>query len=102
MPTAAPAGISPAASSADITLPANALDPIRSTIPKLCHDGAHGWSFEPGGRGGGFDGEPGQARVLGAVGQREIVVRVDLDHLRVQRLGQLPLLGRAAQAGRGW
>lgn len=45
------------------------------------------------GCGDGIDGEPGQARVFGPLGQRQVMVRVDLDHVRVQRFGQFPLLG---------
>ena len=43
--------------------------------------------FEPRGRGNPVDGEPGQPRVLGALDQRKVVVRLDFGHLRVQGPG---------------
>jgi hypothetical protein len=54
------------------------------------------------GRGHGVDGEPGQARVVGALDQRQVMVRVDLEYIRLQRFGQFSLLGGAHQpvAGR--
>jgi len=51
----------------------------------------------PGDRGSSVDRELGQARVLVALDQREIMVGVDLYYVCLQGLGQFPLLGRAHQ-----
>ena len=54
------------------------------------------------GHGGSVDGQLGEAGVLVALDQREVMVYVDLDHVSMQCLGQFPLLGRTHQpvAGR--